>query len=111
MSDAKHLIVNLRQMAYSPSHIVQKTNFLDFLHEYRKDKSETFTEFWTNFVLTTNIKIIRWCAVVAKKQQIITYDHDDRLRTNPNLITRGVDYFASFIEIHRNRSEIIVIHW
>ena len=45
-------------------------DFLDFLHEYCEDKSETFTEFLTNFVLTRNIKIIRCCAVVAKKQKI-----------------------------------------
>ena len=30
---------------YSPSHVAQKTDFLDFLHEYCEEKSETFTEF------------------------------------------------------------------
>ena len=44
---------------YSLSHIVQITNFLDFLHEYCEEKSETFTEFSTNFVFNRNTKIIR----------------------------------------------------
>ena len=30
---------------YSLSHIVQITDFWDFLHEYCKENSETFTEF------------------------------------------------------------------
>ena len=51
-------------------------DFLDFLHEYREEKSETFTEFLTNFVLSRNKKIIRWCAVVAKNQRKITYDKE-----------------------------------
>ena len=50
--------------------------FLDFLHEYCEEKSETFPEFQTNFVLTRNIKNIRWCAAVAKNQQKITYDRE-----------------------------------
>ena len=31
-------------------------DFLDFLHEYCEEKSETFTEFYINFVLSRNIK-------------------------------------------------------
>ena len=31
--------------SYSPSHIAQITDILDFLHEYCKEKPETFTEF------------------------------------------------------------------
>ena len=30
---------------YSPFHTVQITDLLEFLHEYCKEKSETFTEF------------------------------------------------------------------
>ena len=30
---------------YSPSHIAQIMDFLDFLHEYCEEKPETFTEF------------------------------------------------------------------
>ena len=45
--------------SYFHSHIVQITDFLDFLHEYCEEKSETFTEFLTYFVLTRTIKIIR----------------------------------------------------
>ena len=30
---------------YSPSHIAQITDFLDFLHAFCEEKSETFTEF------------------------------------------------------------------
>ena len=44
---------------YSLSHIVQIMDFLDFLHEYCEEKSETFTEFEINFVLTRIIIIIR----------------------------------------------------
>ena len=62
--------------SYSPSHIVQITDFLDFLDEYCEEKSETYTEFLTNFVLTRNIEIIRWCAVVVKNQQKITCDRE-----------------------------------
>ena len=43
---------------YSPSHIVQITDVCEFLHECCKEKSETFSEFYTNLVLTRNIKII-----------------------------------------------------
>ena len=68
---------NLRPiLSYSHSHIVQITDFFYFLREYFEEKSETFTEFWTNFVLTRTIKIILWCAVVAKNQQKITYDRE-----------------------------------
>ena len=35
----------LQNMVYSPSHIAQITDFLDFLHEYCMEKPETFTEF------------------------------------------------------------------
>ena len=56
--------------------MVQITDFVDFLHEYWKEKSETLTEFLFNLVLTWNIKIICWCAIVAKKQQKITYDSE-----------------------------------
>ena len=31
--------------SYSPSHIIQITDFLDFLHEYCEEKIETFIEF------------------------------------------------------------------
>ena len=31
--------------SYSPYHIAQIMDFLDFLHEYCEEKSETFTEF------------------------------------------------------------------
>ena len=51
-------------------------DFFYFLHEYWEEKSETFTEFLTNFVLTRNIKNICGCAVVVKKQQKITYDRE-----------------------------------
>ena len=61
---------------YSLSNIVQIMDFWDFLHEYCQEKSETFTEFKTNFVLSKNIKIIRWCALVAKNQQKIAYDRE-----------------------------------
>ena len=30
---------------YSPSHLVQITDFLEFLFEYCKEKSETFSKF------------------------------------------------------------------
>ena len=36
---------------YFPFHIVQITNILEFLHEYCKEKSETFTEFQISLVL------------------------------------------------------------
>ena len=42
-------------MTYSLSHLVQITDFLDFLHEYCEEKYETFTEVYTNFVLTRDI--------------------------------------------------------
>ena len=51
-------------------------DFWDFLHEYYEERSETFTEFSTNFVLIRTIKIIRWCAVVEKNQQKIAYDNE-----------------------------------
>ena len=41
-----------------------------------RKKPETFTEFWTNFVLTRNIKIVRWCVVIAKNQHKMTYDRE-----------------------------------
>ena len=61
---------------YSPSHIVQITDFGEFLHEHFEEKSETFTEFYNNLVLTRSIKIICWCAVVARHQQKIAYDRE-----------------------------------
>ena len=36
---------NLMSSIYSPSHIVQITLFLEILHEFCKEKIETFTEF------------------------------------------------------------------
>ena len=73
---SKYKLINTTttKYAYSSSHIGQITYFWEFLHEYCEEKSETFTEFYTNLVLTRLIKIIRWCAVVAKNQQKITYD-------------------------------------
>ena len=38
---------------YSPFHVVQKTDLLEFLHEYCQEKSETFTDFFTYFVFKT----------------------------------------------------------
>ena len=35
-----------------------------------------FTEFWTNLVVTRNIKIICWCIVIAQNQHIIPYDRE-----------------------------------
>ena len=63
-------------MNYSLSHLVQITDFLDFLHEYCEEKSVTFTEFLTNFVLTRRIKIIRLYAVVAMNKQKISCDRE-----------------------------------
>ena len=47
-------------------HIVQITDFVEFLHGNQEEKYKIFTNL-TNLVLTRNIKIIRWCAVVAIK--------------------------------------------
>ena len=42
----KMLLINFLQLLiYSSSHIVQITDFVDFLHEYCEEKSEIFTEF------------------------------------------------------------------
>ena len=49
---------------YSPSHIVQITDFREFLHEYCKGKSETFTKILTCLVR----KISFWPAALAKNE-------------------------------------------
>ena len=38
-------VVTSSKMHYSPFHIVQIMDFLEFLHEYCKEKSETCIEF------------------------------------------------------------------
>ena len=53
---------------YSPSHIVQIMDFLEFLHIYCKEKSETSTKSWTSFVVTKNIGISFWPAALVKNQ-------------------------------------------
>ena len=62
-------------VTYSP-HIVQIADFWEFLHANCEEKSETFTEFQTNLVLTRNIKIIRRYVVVVKIQQKRAYDRE-----------------------------------
>ena len=54
---------------YSPLHIVQITDFLGFLHGNREELYETFTKFYSNLVLTKNIKIIHRCVLAVKNQQ------------------------------------------
>ena len=34
------------------------TEVLEFLHEYKKEKSETCTKFKTSFVVNKNIKVV-----------------------------------------------------
>ena len=54
--DVKHFKMNQSKAMYSSSHIVQITDFFwfEFLHEYFKEKSETYTKFETSFVETKN---------------------------------------------------------
>ena len=61
---------------YSSSHIVQIMDFLEFLHEYCKEKSETCTKFKTSFVLTKNIKIRFWPASLVKNRHKMHYHRE-----------------------------------
>ena len=56
---------------YSSSHIAQITDFLEFLHEYCKEKSETCTKFLNNFVVNKNIKIGFWPAAPVNNRHKI----------------------------------------
>ena len=51
---------------YSSSHIVQITDFLEYLHEYCMEKSETCAKFQSSFVVTKNIKMCFWTAAPVK---------------------------------------------
>ena len=50
-----NLVTAIENKLYSSSHIVQITDFLEFLHEYGKENSETCTKFRTSFVVYKNI--------------------------------------------------------
>ena len=58
---------------YSSSHIIQITDFVEFLHEYCKEKSKTCAKFWTSFFVTKNIKICFRPATPVKNQHKMHY--------------------------------------
>ena len=62
-----------RLTIYSSTHVVQIMDFLDFLNVYCKEKSETCTKFYTSFVVTKNLKISFWPAVLVKNQHKMLY--------------------------------------
>ena len=61
---------------YYSSHIVQIMDFLEFLHEYCKEKSETSTKFKSSLVLTKNIKIRFWPASPVKNRHKMHYHRE-----------------------------------
>ena len=68
--------LDYNQIHYSSSHIVQIMDFLEFLHEYCKEKSETCTQFQTNFVVTKNIKIGFWPASPWRNRHEMHYHRE-----------------------------------
>ena len=71
---------------YSSSHIVQITYFLEFLHEYCKEKSETCTKPQTSFVVTKNIEIGFWPASLVKIRHKTHYHREFTCKRDITLV-------------------------